>query len=185
MDAAATTPIDTEAASRLLKSIDPAQVGTAISKLISASIGDMVVVLSRSPAHKHYSLANIEWMVLPPVVAGQFYIVEAADKTHGFRAPVAAATWALVSEEVDAQLQKPAAAPRRLRPDQWRSGTIGWLIDAVGDPQGVRNAFEWLAAGPFKEQPLKMTVRGADGAAVLTDLRTLLAQSQALQSKTG
>ena len=52
--------------------LDRTQVGAAISKLISASIGDLVVVMSKSPAHKHYSLADIEWMVLPPVLAGQF-----------------------------------------------------------------------------------------------------------------
>jgi hemolysin-activating ACP:hemolysin acyltransferase len=40
-------------------------VGAAASKLFAASVGDMVVVLSRSPSHKHYSLADIEWMVLP------------------------------------------------------------------------------------------------------------------------
>jgi len=72
-----------------LKSLDPADLGNAASKLFAASIGDMVMVLSRSPAHKHYSLADIEWMVLPPAAAGQFYVVEVMDKKSGFRAPIA------------------------------------------------------------------------------------------------
>jgi len=183
MDAA--TSVDRETAARLLKSLDPTQVGIALSKLVSASIGDMVMVLSRSPAHKHYALADIEWMVLPPVVAGQFYVVEAADKKHGFRAPVAAVTWALVSDEVDEQLQKPQAPLRRLRPDQWNSGTTGWLIDAVGNPTGVRNALEWLAAGPFKERPLKIALRGADGTGTVTNLQALLASSPVPQPDVG
>ena len=94
-------------AAELLKSLDPAQVGAAVSRLFAASIGDMAVVFSRSAAHKHYSLADIEWMVLPPVAAGQFYVVEAMDKERGFRAPVAAVTWAFVSEEVDKALHMP------------------------------------------------------------------------------
>jgi hemolysin-activating ACP:hemolysin acyltransferase len=161
---------------KILESLDPAQVGAALSKLVAASIGDMVVVLSRSPAHKHYSLADIEWMVMPPVMAGQFYVVEAAHKEHGFRAPVAAVTWALVSEDVDQLLQEKPGPLRRLRPDQWHAGAIGWLIDAAGEAEGVRAALQWLAAGPFRERPLKLTVRGAGGAASVTTLEALLAE---------
>jgi hemolysin-activating ACP:hemolysin acyltransferase len=177
--------IDSKPVEDFLKSLDPAQVGAALSKLVAASIGDIVVVLSRSPARKHYSLADIEWMVIPPVCMGQFYIVEAMDKTQGFRAPVAAVTWASVSDEVDELLQKQATSLRRLRPDQWNSGTIGWLIDAVGDPRGVRNALQWLAAGPFKERPLKMTVRGTDSASIVTTLDAVLAQRPEPQPAAG
>ena len=165
-------------ASDVLKSLDPALVGAAASKLFAASIGDMVVVLSHSSAHKHHSLADIEWMVLPPVSTRQFYVVEAMDKKHGFRAPVAAVTWAFVSDEVDQLLQKQAESLRRLRPDQWNCGTIGWLIDAAGDLEGVRAALQWLAAGPFKERPLKMTVRGAAGTTTVTTLESLLAEQE-------
>jgi hypothetical protein len=64
---------------------------------------------------------------------------------------------------------------RRLRPEQWNCGTIGWLLDAAGDVEGVRNALQWLAAGPFKDRPLKMTV-GAAGATKVTTLDALLAE---------
>ena len=49
-------------------SIRPEHVGAAVSKLVSASIGDIAVVFSRSPRHKHYSLADIEWLIVPAVV---------------------------------------------------------------------------------------------------------------------
>jgi cytolysin-activating lysine-acyltransferase len=168
--------VDDKITSNFLKSLDPTQVGAALSKLFAASIGDMVVVLSRSPAHKHYSLADIEWMVLPPASAGQFYVAEAADKERGFRAPIAIVTWAFVSEEVDVRLQHAAGQLIRLRPDEWKSGDIAWLIDAAGDAAGVRSALQWLAAGPFKERSLKMTVRGADGVAGVTTLAALLGE---------
>lgn len=169
-------PSSQELGEQFLKSLDKTHVGAAASKLFAASIGDMVVVLSRSPAHKHYSLADIEWMVMPPVFAGQFYIVEATHKEHGFRSPVAAVTWALVSEELNLLLQERAGPLRRLRPDQWKCGATGWLIDAAGDVEGVRTALQRLAAGPFKEWPLKMTVRGAGGATTVTTLEALLAE---------
>ncbi len=160
---------------QVLKSLDPAQVGAALSKLFAASIGDIVVVLSRSPAHKHYSLADIEWMVLPPVATGQFHVREAADKERGFRAPIAVVTWALVSEEVDRRLQEQAGRLLRLRPDEWKSGEIGWLIDAVGNPAGVRAALQWLATGPFKERALKVVVRDNSGAPKVATLGALMA----------
>ena len=154
---------------KYLESLDPAQVGAALTKLFAASIGDMVVVLSRSPAHKHYSLADIEWMVMPPVAAGQFYVVEVADKARGFRAPIAAVTWAFVSQEVDRRLTEQGTGPRvRLRPDEWKSGEIAWLIDAVGSAEGVKAGVRWLKEGPFKERALKVMVRNPETSQVVT-----------------
>jgi hemolysin-activating ACP:hemolysin acyltransferase len=150
---------------QFLKSLDPALVGAAASKLFSASVGDIVVVLSRSPAHKHYSLADIEWMVLPPVAAGQFYVAEAADKQRGFRAPIAVVTWAFVSEEVDQRLQSHLSHRIRLRPDEWKSGDIGWIVDIVGSPAGAREVLAWLKAGPFKKRNAKIALRDAQGQA--------------------
>lgn len=160
---------------QLLKSLDKAQLGAAASKLFAASIGDMVIVLSRSPAHKHYSLADVEWMVLPPVAAGQFYIVEAAHKERGFRVPIAAVTWALVSEEVDAGLREQARQRVRLRPDEWKSGKIGWLIDAAGDAKGLDAALQWLKTGPFKERALNLITPNKQGASTISTLDALMA----------
>jgi cytolysin-activating lysine-acyltransferase len=168
-------PNPQELGERFLKSLDKAQLGAAASKLVAASIGDMVVVLSRSPAHKHCFLADIEWMVLPPVFAGQFYIAEAAHKERGVRAPIAIVTWALVSKEIDARLREAAGQRVRLRPDEWKSGDIGWLIDAVGDGKGLDAALQWLKAGPFKERPLNLVTQGKQGSPVASTLETLMA----------
>ncbi len=153
--------------------LDKTQVGAAISKLISASIGDLVVVMSKSPAHKHYSLADIEWMVLPPVLAGQFYLAEATVASTGARAPVAAVTWARVSEEVDAKLREGAGQSIRLRPDEWTSGDTFWLIDIIGDPRGLANALRWLLDEPFKNRPAYVVVRDAAGAAKVETVQSL------------
>ncbi|MEO1205118.1 MAG: toxin-activating lysine-acyltransferase [Pseudomonadota bacterium] len=43
-------------------------------------------------------------------------------------------TWARVSTDVDTRMSEIAGKqPLRLRPDEWTSGEIYWLIDAVGD----------------------------------------------------
>jgi hemolysin-activating ACP:hemolysin acyltransferase len=102
-------------------------------------------------------------MAMPPAAAGQFYVAELADKQRGFRAPVAVVTWALVSEEVDRRLESQAGRLLRLRPDEWNSGEIAWLIDAAGSPAGVKAALQRLADGPFKERALKVVVREEPG----------------------
>jgi len=158
---------------------DPAVLSAAVSKLISASIGDICVVMSRAAAHKHYSLADIEWKVLPAVLAGQFYIADAAAQDGGFRAPIAFVTWARVSAEVDQRLTE-TAGQLRLRPEEWTSGEISWLIDAVGDPRGLNVAFRWLESAPFKERRLKVIVRDASGAPTVDTLDCLIADAKAV-----
>lgn len=149
-------------------------VGAALSKLISATVGDMAVVLSGAPSHKHYSFADIEWMVLPPVLAGQVYIAEAAHNELGTRAPVACVTWAKVSVEVDARLTAGGTAQQlRLRPDEWTSGDIYWLIDMVGDPRGISTALKSLRDGPLKDREVKVAVTDTRGARRVETLATL------------
>jgi hemolysin-activating ACP:hemolysin acyltransferase len=60
----------------------PQQVAGAVSKLISATIGDCVVVFSRAQAHKHYSLADIEWMILPAVITLQTCFSRASKRSE-------------------------------------------------------------------------------------------------------
>ncbi|WP_158816034.1 toxin-activating lysine-acyltransferase [Methylocapsa sp. S129] len=170
---------------QFLKSLDPALVGAAASKLFAASVGDIVVVLSRSPVHKHYSLIDIEWMVLPAAAAGQFYVAEVAHKGSGFRGPIAVVTWAFVSEEVDQRLENQAGGLFRLRPDEWKSGTIGWLIDAAGSPEGIKAALRWLGEGPFRDRALKAAVRDAGGAARVGMLGEMMKRAAETKSAVG
>gem|GEM_PF-1160802 len=156
----------------------------AMSKLISASIGDMVVLMSRAPSHKHYSLADIEWMVLPPVLSNQFYISEAAHQELGTRAPLAFVTWARVSDEVDARLSDPERhGSMRLRPEEWSSGDHFWLIDLVGDPRGLSNGLHGLMDGPFKDKTVKVVTRDASGSGAVETLEGLLARAQEISAK--
>jgi hemolysin-activating ACP:hemolysin acyltransferase len=74
-----------ELGSQFLKSLRPELVQAAASKLVAASIGDIVVVLSRSPVHKLYSIAGIEWMAPPTVMAGQFTVAGVERSKNGSR----------------------------------------------------------------------------------------------------
>ena len=167
-----------ERAAELLKGLDKTHVGAAMSKLISASIGDMVVVLSRVPAYKFHTLADIEWLVLPAVLSGQFYVAEMAHAEHGLRAPVGCVTWASVSDAVAARLAEGGGPAARLKPEDWTSGPHLWLIDAVGEPRVVAEALAMLVETRFKEQPVRISLRDAEGGARVETVQGMLAQHQ-------
>lgn len=120
----------------------------------------IVSVLTRSPHYKHYTLGDLEWLVVPPILGGQCAVMEA--KINDRQVPVAAALWASVSEEVDKRLLQNLTTAFKLRPDEWRSGDILWLIDAVGDAKSVALLLTQVQETIFKERPVKMRTRGPD-----------------------
>src|SRR5689334_14414833 len=95
-----------------------AQMRAAVAIRQSLAFTQIVSVLMRSPHYKHYTLADLEWLVLPPLVAGQFSVAEASIGASGPKVPAAIALWASVSAEVDKRLSGDLSAPMRLRPDE-------------------------------------------------------------------
>lgn len=132
------------------------------SKQMAAAFGEIVALLMRSPTDKHHSLADLEWLVVPAVARGQYALAEAQSKETGATAPVGAVLWALVSEDVDKRLSD-LSGPVRLKPDEWRSGDIPWIIQASGDMKVLGGLIQQLTQKAFKERQPKMRVRGADG----------------------
>jgi len=54
-------------------------------RTIGRMLGDIVWLMSQSPAHKHFSLADLEWMVMPPLALGQYRILEMASNRSAWR----------------------------------------------------------------------------------------------------
>jgi hemolysin-activating ACP:hemolysin acyltransferase len=133
---------------------------TATVRHVDLAVGQIVAVLMQSPQHKHYSLADLEWLVLPAVRSGQFRIAQA--QQSGAAAPVGVALWATVSAEVDRRLSD-LSVPGRLRPDEWRSGDIPWLMELVCDARVQPALLKDVGETGFKGRPIKMRVRAADG----------------------
>lgn len=115
-------------------------------------------ILMRSPHYKHYTLSDLEWLVVPHILTGQCAVMEA--RINGRQVPVAVALWATVSEEVEKRLAENLAMPMRLRPDEWRSGDILWLIDAVGAPKAVAFLLNQISETTFKGRKVKMRTFG-------------------------
>jgi|SRR5271166_4173976 len=133
---------------------------TATVRQADLALGQIASVLMRSPQHKHYSLADLEWLVLPAVLSEQFRVAQA--QQSGAPTPVGVALWASVSADVDKRLSD-LSVPARLRPDEWRSGDIPWLMELVCDARVQQALLKDLGETTFKGRAIKMRVRGADG----------------------
>lgn len=125
-----------------------------------------VGVLMRSPHYSEYRIADLEWLLLPPITNGQFRIGEAKlDEKHGGATlPVALVLWAFVSPEVDERLTAATGTAPRLAPEEWKSGEIPWLVHAAGETRFVRPVVNQLMQTTFKGQRVKVLARDKDNA---------------------
>ncbi len=198
--------VDSASAISSLSKEELAKVQALRSKMISASFGEIVTLLMRSPHYKHYSLSDLEWLVIPALLTNQFLVVEAQMKLPvpqnengdtpvadgqtegaakesvatggqaegapiaGPRIPVGLALWAKVSPEVDEKLSANLDTPVKLRPDEWRSGEINWIIDVLGDEKIMQSLYAKLKGDVFKGQTFKVRAQDKKGQRVVTEV---------------
>lgn len=145
------------------------------------SFAQIVAVLMRDQNFRKMRLADLEWLVLPPVMAGQFRLAQApspvgrvkgkdGSEQGGVLVPIAVALWARVSDAIDKALSENLDKPVRLRPNEWASGDNIWLMAVAGDQRAVPKFLEQLAKTEFKGQRVKMRVRGPDDTVVVKSL---------------
>src|SRR5690348_9304001 len=91
-----------------------AQTPSAPPRTVSHMFGEMVWVMTQSPIHKHFPIGDLEWMIMPALLAEQYRVFRDGDR------PVGVAFWAFLSEEAEKRMMENPRA--RLRPDEWKSG---------------------------------------------------------------
>jgi hemolysin-activating ACP:hemolysin acyltransferase len=138
----------------------------------SMALTQIIGVLMRSQHFRQYTLGDLEWLVIPPVMAGQYRIGEVKTKNEGATLPVAVLLWAKVSAEVDERLAQSDSPTLRLRPEDWTSGDILWLTHAAGEPRFVRHLLKQISETAFKGLAVKTRARGEDGKVVVQLLPT-------------
>jgi hemolysin-activating ACP:hemolysin acyltransferase len=113
-------------------------------------------VMMRSPHYKKCTFADLEWLVIPPLMMGQFRIGEAKPDPKGPALPVAIVFWALVSPTVDKRLMKATSDAPHLTPEEWKSGDIPWLVHAAGETRFVRSVVDQLMKSTFRGREVKV-----------------------------
>lgn len=126
-----------------------------IKTTVAAVLGEIVWLLSQSPRHRNNLLiSDLEWMVMPAILNGQFRIFKAKDK------PVAVAIWAFVSDEVQKRLELGGG---KLRTDEWRSGPHAWLLELVAPFGHPDKILQELLQTVLAEYTVKCHQTGPDG----------------------
>ncbi len=137
------------------------------------SFAQIVAVLMRDRNFKHLTLADLETLVLPPLIAGQFGLAHAQSRGNGAKksgsvvVPVAVALWARVSASIDRLLSENPEKTPRLQPSDWVSGSIIWLIVLGGDQRAVPKLVDQLLKRDFCGQLAKMRVGTRDGKVIV------------------
>jgi cytolysin-activating lysine-acyltransferase len=143
----------------------PAAESTAAAQgpnTLAAVLGEVVSLLMMPASHKHLFLADLEWLVVPPLALRQFRLWRQDDRPVGF------ATWALLSEEVEARL---LSGVRRLKPADWNSGDRAWLIDVVApNPEAAQKMVAELKAVVFSDRPLKALQARPEGGSAAVEV---------------
>ena len=111
----------------------------ALRAQVRESFGKVVMAMMGLPRYRHQSLADLQHLVLDPLIRDRIAIAYPSGKDQGPLTDISGlAIWASVSEEVDAKLRdqiKGGAWPVRLKAEEWASGDINWLIDVIAPDQ--------------------------------------------------
>ncbi len=128
----------------------------AATPTVSAVFGEIVWLMTQSIMHRSMFLSDLEWMVMPPLMLGQFRLFHGPDPLQdGHQRPIGCIVWALAVPEVAVRL---ATGITRMRPQDWRPVGLGghgdmaaqttdavvWIVDCLapfGGTQQMINDF--------------------------------------------
>ena len=157
---------------------------------VSHMLGEMTWLLQQSPLHRHFSIADLEWMIMPPLMLEQYRIFrgnpnppkEGEEATPG-TTPMGLALWAMLGQEAEQKLNDMVmggpmsgkGGPVKLRPDEWRSGDRLWLIDLIAPFATAENKLAQVMLADLTQNGLKHVLpKARDGVLKLhkTDPKT-------------
>lgn len=128
---------------------------TRAPKTVAQMLGEVVWLMSQSPAHKQLFIGDLEWFCMPAIVFEQFRIF------YGPDAPAAVALWAHVSDDTHERLLTGAV---KLRPDEWRGGDNYWLIELIAPFGGHDEILGDLKVSVFSQKKFFMNTLNNIGA---------------------
>jgi hemolysin-activating ACP:hemolysin acyltransferase len=160
----AAPPVDAAtSAANITAAANKSIASTAQHQQFAALFSQAVAVLMRDNNYKNMPLRELEHL-LPPIMVGQCAIANTKAGADGPLVPVALALWAKVSPEIDKRLGENLDKPVGLRPNEWTSGNIPWLVTIAGASQVLAPFLKQLCEKEFPGLPVKL--RASDEAGV-------------------
>ncbi|WP_108260589.1 toxin-activating lysine-acyltransferase [Mangrovicoccus ximenensis] len=102
------------------------------------NFGKVTMAMMMLPRYRSQMLGDLQHLVLDPMLQDRIAVAYAGAEPAPGQDMAGFAIWASVSGEVDAAIREQIANgvfPVRLKPADWTSGKINWLLDVVApDP---------------------------------------------------
>jgi cytolysin-activating lysine-acyltransferase len=103
---------------------------------VRESFGKIVMSMMLLPRYRNQTIGDLQQLVLEPLIRDRIAIAYPGGAQDAAElADVAGmAIWASVSEEADARIREQIRSgtfPLRLKPEDWNSGNINWLLDVI------------------------------------------------------
>jgi hemolysin-activating ACP:hemolysin acyltransferase len=149
----------------------------AAARHASATFGEIVTLLMRTPEYKDVSLGDLDALVVPPLLSGQVSVATAHSNISGVTMPVGAILWARVSPEVAKRLASQAGHTIRLAPEEWKSGDIVWVVASAGEGRVLSEMLKQLSKREWAGKDVRIVVRPKDGVPTVATLAVQSSQA--------
>ncbi|RRN67269.1 toxin-activating lysine-acyltransferase [Agrobacterium deltaense] len=106
----------------------------AVRSRVNETFGKVALVMMATPRYRHLTIADLSHLVLEPLIRDRVAIAQPSNPGIEDGGLAGIALWASVSEEVDSRIREQIKAgvfPLRLKPEEWTSGKINWLLDII------------------------------------------------------
>jgi hemolysin-activating ACP:hemolysin acyltransferase len=113
---------------------------------LCVSLGHVVMAMIGLQRYRHQSVMDLQALVIEPLLRDRIAMAYApvpGGETSEARELAGLAIWASVSEEVDAKIREQIKAgvfPVKLKPEDWTSGDIAWLLDVLASDRKTTGA---------------------------------------------
>ncbi|WNZ54046.1 toxin-activating lysine-acyltransferase (plasmid) [Microbulbifer sp. MKSA007] len=105
-------------------------------------VGTITMAMMNVPRYRNCSLADLQGLIIDPLLSNRISLAQGAENDEPQLQDIRGiAIWASVSEDVDLKIKEQIRAgvfPLKLKPQDWTSGSINWLIDVIApDPKAI------------------------------------------------
>jgi cytolysin-activating lysine-acyltransferase len=130
---------------------------------VRESFGKIVMSIMLLPRYRSLAVAELQSIVLEPLTRDRIALAyPGKGENNNLSDLMGAAIWAAVSEEADARIRAQIKAnrfPVRLKPEDWNSGKIIWILDVIAGDQKtaslvISNFDKVVKGGTLRLHPL-------------------------------
>lgn len=113
------------------------------------AMGPILMLYMQSSHRRFQFISDLEWLLLPPLVAGQCKLYMKKEY------PVSFISWAFLDEAAEKRLLHNGG---KLRPEDWNSGENPWIIDIVAPFGGVESMLADIRKNQFSGKVVRLIV---------------------------